>query len=150
MANLRSASQRKADVLSVLTKNGDAWLATASPDGRPQLIAVSVWWDGESATIATRMGSVTARNIDRMRMARLGFGSPDDVIMIDATLRDRTAVTDAQLELRSGFTRAVGWDPAEEGDDWAFFRLRPLRIQAYRGYGELEGRELMRDARWLA
>jgi hypothetical protein len=31
-----------------------------------------------------------------------------------------------------------------------FFRLRPTRIQAYRGYGELEGRDVMRGGRWVA
>jgi hypothetical protein len=48
-----------------------------------------------------------------------------------------------------GFSRAVGWDPREVGEGWAFFRLRPLRIQAYRGYDELEGRDVMRGSRWL-
>jgi hypothetical protein len=29
------------------------------------------------------------------------------------------------------------------------FRLRPVRVQAYRGYDELEGRDVMRDGDWL-
>ena len=44
----------------------------------------------------------------------------------------------------------MGWDPREVGEGWAFFRLRPSRIQAYRGYEELEGRDVMRNSRWLA
>lgn len=132
-----------------LAKNRDAWLASASSGGKPQLIAVSCWWDGEAATIATRANTVTARNLDQTRVGRLGIGTPDDVIMIDVTVSERTTVADAQPEFRARFASAVGWDPADEGDDWAFFRLQPVRIQAYRGYGELQGRDVMRDGRWL-
>ncbi len=49
-----------------------------------------------------------------------------------------------------GFATAVGWDPREAGKGWIFFRLRPTRIQAYRGYDELEGRDVMRDSTWLS
>jgi hypothetical protein len=44
----------------------------------------------------------------------------------------------------------MGWDPREVGDGWDFFRLRPSRIQAFRGYEEIEGREVMRRGRLLA
>ena len=150
MARLRTVAQRQADVQAALAKNGDAWLASASSDGKPQLVAVSCWWDGEAATIATRSSTVTARNLDQTRVARLGLGTPDDVIMLDVTVSERTAVGDAQPEFRDRFAAAVGWNPAEEGDDWAFFRLQPIRIQTYRGYGELEGRDVMKGGRWLA
>ena len=49
-----------------------------------------------------------------------------------------------------GFASAVGWDPREINGDWVFFRLTPARIQAYRGYDELEGRDVMLAGRWLA
>ena len=42
------------------------------------------------------------------------------------------------------------WDPREVGEGWTFYRLRPTRIQAYRGYDELEGRDVMRGSAWLA
>ena len=53
-------------------------------------------------------------------------------------------------ELAGGFAGAVGWDPREVGGGWMFFRLTPIRIQAYKGYDELEGREVMSKSRWLA
>lgn len=56
----------------------------------------------------------------------------DGTAMIDADVIESSAVEDS----------------AEVAD--CFFRLRPTRIQAHRGYDELEGREIMRDARWLA
>lgn len=149
MAQLRTAAQRKADVLSRLQKNGEAFLATASQAGEPRLIAVSFWWNGTELIIATRQGTPTARNLQSTRAARLALGPQEDVIMIDARVAEQSPVSSAKPELRQGFLDAAGWDPAEEGADWAFFRLGPVRIEAYRGYGELEGRMVMRDSRWL-
>jgi hypothetical protein len=150
MADLRGAEQRKADVLTAMDNNHDVWLATADASGRPHLIAVSSWWDGSRVTIATTIGSRSARNLDSIGLARLAIGSPDEVIMVDATVDDRVGVGQAESRLADGFARAVGWDPRQIGADWTFFRLRPVRVQAYRGYDELEGRDVMRDGEWLA
>lgn len=150
MSELRSTQQRKADVQAVLERNGDAWLATADSSGGPHLIPVSAWWDGESIAFATRVPSSTARNLDGAgRPARFAFGAPDDVIVVDAELVDSRS-TGADARLTDGFVAAVGWDPRGESGDWWLFRLRPTRIQAYRGYGELAGRDVMRGSRWLA
>ena len=150
MSELRSTEQRKADVLAVLERNGDAWLATADRSGRPHMIAVSTWWDGSRIVIATTDASRTARNLDEIRLGRLGVGSTDDAIMVDVEVLDSVPVADAAADLASGFSAAAGWNPAEEGPNWRFFRLRPRRIQAYRGYGELERRDVLRDGTWLA
>jgi hypothetical protein len=69
--------------------------------------------------------------------------------MIDARVVESVAANQA-AEVADGFAIAVGWDPREVGEGWALYRLRPTRIQAYRGYDELEGREVMRQSRWLA
>jgi Pyridoxamine 5'-phosphate oxidase len=147
---LRNVDQRRADVIAALEQNRDQWLATSSPSGRPHLIAVSTWWDGTHVVFATAGTSRTARNLDATAVGRLALGSPDDVVMIDVRAAESVRVAEAPGELRSGFLAAAGWDPAEEAGDWRFFRLLPTRIQAYRGYGELEGREIMRDGRWLS
>jgi hypothetical protein len=34
-------------------------------------------------------------------------------------------------------------------DGWVFFKMRPTRIQAFRGYDEIENRDVMKDGRWL-
>jgi hypothetical protein len=149
MGELREAEQRKADVLAAMDNNHDVWLATADESGRPHLIAVSSWWDGNRISIATTMGSRTARNLVSIGLARLAIGSPDDVIVIDAKVDDFQGVGEADSELAEGFADAVGWDPRQIGGDWAFFRLRPVRVQAYRGYDELDGRDVMRDGGWL-
>lgn len=148
-SQLRTTDQRRADVLTALAGNGHAWLATASPSGRPRLIVVATWWDGERIVIATVGTTPTARNLDATGHARLAIGTPDDVIMVDARVVDSVPVGEANAQLASGFVAAAGWDPAEEPGTWRYFRLSPLEIAAYRGYGELEGRVVMRDSRWL-
>jgi hypothetical protein len=148
MTELRTTEQRKADVLAVLERQGHAWLATAS-GGVPHTIAVTVVWDCATILIATREPTPTARNLAANRAARLTIGTPDDCIMIDAEVVGDAAAT-ADAADRSAFVGAAGWDPADEGPDWRYYRLRPRRIEAYRGYGELEGRVVMRAGEWLA
>jgi hypothetical protein len=149
MADLRTVAARKADVLGVLEAQGDLWLATADTAGRPHLIAVSAWWDGTVLVVATTAGSRTASNLVAGAEARLAAGAPNDVVMIDASVVESLAAKDAG-EVADGFAIAVGWDPRQVGEGWEFFRLRPTRIQAYRGYDELEGRNVMTNSRWLA
>jgi Pyridoxamine 5'-phosphate oxidase len=150
MTEPRTVEKRKADVLEALGRNGDLWVATADPVGRPHLIAASGWWDGEHIVFATKGTSRTARNLAENEVARLAAGRPDDAIMIDAELEDSVVVGEADPKLAEGFAEAVGWDPREVGEGWVFYRLRPTRIQAFRGYDEVAGSEVMRESRWLA
>jgi hypothetical protein len=149
MTELRSVEERKADVLVVLEGQRDLWLATSDSSGRPHLIAVSAWWDGTDLVVATTASSRTASNLGASSRVRLAAGAPNDVVMIDARVVESIAANEA-AEVADGFAIAVGWDPREVGEGWAFYRLRPTRIQAYRGYDELEGRDVMRDSGWLA
>jgi hypothetical protein len=150
MSELRSPQQRKADVLSALEQNRDLWLATASPSGRPHLIAVSSWWDGSQVVIATIAGSRTARNLNQTGAGRLALGSPEDVVVVDVKAAGSFPAQDSGADLAARFSTATGWNPAEQAGSWILYRLQPERIHAYRGYDELEGREVMRDSRWLA
>ena len=149
MSEKRTVVERKADVLAALEGQGDMWLASADVSGRPHLIAVSAWWDGTDVVVATKLSSRTATNLASGGIARLALGSPADAIMIAALLVESAAAEEAP-EVAAGFSAAVGWDPREVGAGWAFYRLRPTRVQAYRGYEELEGRDVMRNSRWLA
>jgi hypothetical protein len=149
VTELRTVEARKADVLVALERQGDLWLASADAAGRPHLIAVSAWWDGADLVIATTAASRTASNLSARPAVRLAAGAPNDVVMVDARVIESVAASDA-AEVADGFTIAVGWDPRDVGEGWVFYRLRPTRIQAYRGYDELEGRDVMRDSTWLA
>jgi hypothetical protein len=146
---LRTVDARKADVVAALERQGTFWLATADHAGRPHLIAVSAWWDGTDLVMATRSSSRTAANLGVGSTVKLAAGSPADAIVIDARVVESEAAARSP-ELAKGFAGALGWDPREVGEDWAFYRLLPARIQAYRGYEELEGRDVMRNSRWLA
>ena len=150
MTELRTVSERKADVLDRLGKDFDIWVATADPTGRPHLIAASGWWDGSRIVMATRGASRTAQNLAQNPVAQMALGAQDDAITITAHLDDSYPAAGAPAEVAEGFEKAAGWDPREEGEDWVFYRFRPERIQAYRGYGELQGRDVMKASRWLA
>jgi len=150
VSELRTTAQRRADVLVTLERQGQGWLATASRDGIPRLIAVTATWTGTDVVIATRTPSPTAGNLDETRLARLALGTPDDAMMADLEVSEMAPATRQAGPLHDAFVGAAGWDPADEGPDWRYFRLRPTRIEAYRGYGELEGRAVMRDGAWLA
>lgn len=145
---MRDSETRKADVLNALEKQEDVWLASADPAGRPHLIAVSAWWDGADLVIATKGASKTARNLSMNPSGKVARGKPSDAILLDVNVIDSSAVEDS-AELCKGFAAAVGWDPREAGEGWMFFRLRPTRIQAYRGYDEIEGRDVMLRSRWV-
>ena len=145
---MRDTETRKADVLNALEKQKDVWLASADPAGRPHLIAVSAWWDGVDLIVATRGASKTARNLSMTPSAKVAHGAPSDAILLDVNMIDSSAVEDS-AELCKGFAAAVGWDPREAGEGWMFFRLRPTRIQAYRGYNEIDGRDVMLRSRWV-
>lgn len=148
MSDLRPGPARAADARSTLASNPDGWLATASADGRPHLIAVSTWWTGKDIVIATLAKSRTAHNLAATREARLALGPTDDVVMLDLAVDADEDVDPAGGGLTGDFARAVGWSPAEEPGAWRLFRLRPARIQAFRGYGEQQGRDVMRDGAW--
>ena len=145
---MRDSVTRKKDVLAALGQNRDAWLATASPKGRPHVIATATWWNGSELVVTTRGASQTARNMAVSPHVRLALGAPDDAVLIDADVVETAAVERAP-ELATGFAAAAGWDPREVGEGWMFYRLKPVRIQAFRGYEEIGNRDVMSGSRWL-
>jgi len=144
----RNDQERKRDVMAVLEAQSHMWLTTAH-EGRPHAIGVSAWWDGVDLVVTTVGTSRTAMNLRGARVATLVAGTPDDAVVIAADLVESMPAAGA-AQVATGFSTAMGWDPREVGDGWDFFRLRPSRIQAFRGYEEIEGREVMRRGRWLA
>lgn len=141
----RSAQQRKSDTLARLTADVDAWIATGDADGDGYLVPLSFLWDGAGVILSTPRSSVTARNLSRGRRVRVGLGELRDVTIIDGTAEP---VTDDQA--MDAFAAKHGWDPREEAADYAYFRIVPDRVQAWREVNELPGRTLMRDGSWLA
>lgn len=144
---MRDTATRKKDVLAVLEKQGHYWLATAEVGGRPHVIGVSGLWDGTEMLVTTQGSSKTARNMEMNPQVVLLGGDPSDAIVIQAQVIDHSPVAESR-GLTEAWKAAMGWDPSELGD-WTFYRLRPTRIQAFRGYEEIRGRDVMVRSRWL-
>ena len=144
---MRDAATRKKDVLGVLDGQGQYWLSTAEVGGRPHVIGVSALWDGGQLVVVTLGSSRTARNMAMNAAVVLAHGDPSDAVVIQAAVIDSSRVEDAP-ELAGTWKAAMGWDPREM-EGWVFYRLRPTRIQAFKGYNEIEGRDVMLRSRWL-
>src|SRR3954466_14034623 len=110
---MRDTTTRKADTMTVLEKQGHMWLGAAH-EGSPHVIGVSAWWTGDEIVVTTVGSSRTAANLQAGARARLVAGSPDDAVVILATvLGSSPAAADAATA--DGFNAAMGWDPREAG-----------------------------------
>jgi hypothetical protein len=147
MPDPRTRQTRTADTLAMLaTPAIDVWVATASAEGAPHLVPVSLAWVDERVVIAVEASSVTSRNVTASGVARLAVGPTRDVVMIDAVLDRTVEVEDG--ELASAYAAQADWDP-RGSVGYVFLVLRPVRVQAWREANEIPGRTLMREGRWL-
>jgi hypothetical protein len=141
----RSLQQRKQDTMGRLESDVDAWIASADTEGDAYLVPLAVLWDGVGLIVSTPRSSVTGRNLSRGGRVRVGIGQLRDVTMIDGTAEP---VQDERT--KDAFAAKHVWDPRKEATDYAYFRIVPDRVQAWREVNELSGRTLMRDGDWLA
>jgi nitroimidazol reductase NimA-like FMN-containing flavoprotein (pyridoxamine 5'-phosphate oxidase superfamily) len=141
----RSAQQRKSDTLTQLASEVDVWVATADAAGNAYLLPLSFLWDGTGMIVSTLRSSVTGNNLSRGARVRAGAGQLRDVTMIDGTAEP---VEDERT--KDAYAAKHGWDPRKEAEDYAYFRIVPDRVQAWREANEMSGRTLMRDGEWLA
>ena len=149
IAPARDLAQRKRDTLERLERDVDAWVATADGEsGTPFLVPLSFLWDGETLLFATPASSPTGRNLQSTGQARLGIGGTRDVVLIEG--RVETLSMDAvSPEAGDAFADKTGFDPRRPNSPFLCFRVKPLRIQAWREENELAGRMIMRDGEWL-
>ena len=145
----RSRAQRRHDTEQRLGHDTDLWVASASADGAPYLVPLSFDWDGEALLMATPADSPTGRNLAATGTARLGLGPTRDVSMIDGEV-EVLKIDALPRERGDQFAERTGFDPRAVRATYHWFRVRPVRIQAWREADELSGRELMRDGVWLA
>ena len=146
-ADPRSPVWRRRDTERRLARDLDAWVASASPDGSPYLVPLSFDWDGRSLLLATPADSPTGRNLARTGRARLGLGPTRDVTMIDG---DVEVLTEVSPQHADRFAARTGFDPRAEPATYRWFRITPVRVQAWREADELPGRDLMRAGQWVA
>lgn len=144
----RDQAQRRRDTEDLLRSETTAWIASAGPHG-PHLVPLLFLWDGTSLTLATSGASSTVANLRRQPRARIAVGDPYDVVMIDATtqLIPACGIDPATADLFAALLRG-GPDPRTV-PGYLYLQATPERIQAWRHFGELHGRTLMRDGAWL-
>jgi Pyridoxamine 5'-phosphate oxidase len=142
----RSRAQRRLDTEHRLNTDVDLWVATASPEGEPWLVPLSFEWDGETVLLATSITGPTGRNLAK-GATRLGLGEVRDVSMIEGDV-EVLELDALPRERGDRFAARTGFEPRGL-TGYAWFRVRPRRVQAWREENELSGRELMRDGRWL-
>jgi nitroimidazol reductase NimA-like FMN-containing flavoprotein (pyridoxamine 5'-phosphate oxidase superfamily) len=146
----RTPEQRKADTLSRLERDTDAWVATADPgSGTPYMVPLSFLWDGATVLIATPAASPTSRNLQATGKVRLGIGPTRDLVLIEGTVQAVTAAADIPAAAGDAFAVKTGFDPRELTDAYAYFHISPRRVQAWREVNELAGRDLMRGGVWV-
>ena len=143
----RSPEQRKQDVLARLARESDIWVATADAGGLPCLVALWFVWDGESVWMSTRVTNPTGRNLRDGGRTRLAFADTQDVVLVDGDV-ETFAGQEVPAAAADAFMAKSGWDPRKDSASYAFFRVRPRGVQAWRGEHELPGRHLMRDGVW--
>lgn len=145
----RPLTQRRTDTEHRLAHDVDVWVATASASGEPHLVPLSFDWDGQALLIATPVGSITGRNLAAARRARLALGHTRDVCMIDGDI-EVIELEDLGDDRAERFVERTEFDPRRESTRYAWFRIAPTRIQAWREVNEMPQRLLMRDGVWLA
>ena len=107
----RDRATRKADTLALVTTPAiDTWVATASADGTPHLVPLSLAWVDDRAVVAVEASSATARNVAGSGRARLAVGPTRDVVMVDAIL-ERSLEVDADASLGEAYAAQADWDP---------------------------------------
>jgi pyridoxamine 5'-phosphate oxidase-like protein len=145
----RTPQQRKADTLHRLASDVDTWVATADPaTGTPYLVPLSFLWDGSTVLISTPAASPTARNLRATGKVRLGLGPTRDLVLIEGTVQAETPAAEMGADTGDAFAAKAGFDPRELSG-YAYFRIRPQRLQAWREVNELAGRDLLRDGDWV-
>jgi len=147
-AEPRPRTDRRRDTEHRLTHDIDVWVASASADGAPYLVPLSFDWDGEAVLVATPTNSPTGKNLAGSRVARVALGHTRDVCMIEGDV-EVLEIDALPTEQGDRFAARSGFDPRELATSYNWFRISPLRIQAWREVDELPERDLMRDGRWL-
>jgi hypothetical protein len=146
----RTLDERIRDTVERLERDVDAWFATADPDaGLPYLVPLSFLWDGGALLVSTASATPTARFLETTRRVRVALGHTRDVVLIDARVSDVTAAADIPAEVGDTFAAKAGFDPRTSRGTYAYFRIVPVQVQAWREVNELAGRDLMTDGEWL-
>ena len=145
----RPLAERIADTRHLLATTVDAWVATADPStGRPWMVPLSFAWTSSVVVLGTGADSRTVLNAVAQPWIRLGVGAVRDVVLIHG-IAAVVSMADADRAEADLFAERSGFDPRDLSSPYAYLRVTPRRIQAWREENELAEREVMRDGHWL-
>jgi len=147
-AGPRTPEQRRADTEHRLTHDVDAWVATADDGSTPRLTVLSFLWEGSTLLLSTAAASPAGRNLAANAAVQVGIGQTRDVVLVQGTVEVVPRDT-LPVDVGDAFAAKTGFDPRTIRAEYAYFRVRPRTIQAWREEDELAGRWLMRDGAWL-
>jgi general stress protein 26 len=144
----RSLEARRQDTLKRLATDVDAWVSTASADGTPYLMPLSFLWEDGTLLLSTAKNNPTSLNLQANPLLHLSIGETRDVVLITATAE---VLRPDQLTPETGdtFATKAGFDPRAIKSPYLYFRVTPVRIQAWREVNELPNRDLMLNGTWL-
>lgn len=145
----RSTAERVEHAKSRLAADANVWISTASPDGVPHLVPLSLAWIDDSIVVATPSNTPTARNARATRRARAALDSASDVVLFDADV-SVFDIGEADQSVVDRYVARVGWDPRGESGEWVVLVLTPRRAQAWNSPAEIDGRTVIRDGTWLS
>jgi hypothetical protein len=112
----------------------EIWIATASPQGRPDAVPVWFWWDGRLAYFTCKAGTVKPRNIAHQPNVVLHNGDGTDPIIVKGRAEVVTAA--AELERVASAYREKYVDPGSGAqaaitDEDDVYRVTPRLVSAW-------------------
>ena len=134
---LRTSAERVANAKRRLATDSDVWLATASPDGVPHLIPLSLGWDGKRT-----------RNVEATGLVRASLDDTSDVVIIHGTATAEP-LDEVAPNVVEAFVERADWDPRSGNDTFSLISVIPDRILAWQSEPEIQGRTIMRNGEWV-
>lgn len=92
------------------------WLGTVRPDGRPHMIPVWFFWDGETITIYSQPNNQKMRNLQHSTNVTLALNTADD--------GDDVVVAEGKAELLGKSTQTMNNPAYLEKYDWLIKKMK--------------------------
>lgn len=113
------------------------WLSTVRPDGRPHMVPVWFFWDGQTITIYSQPGSLKMRNLRHNTNVALALDTSDegdDVVIIEGKAEllgssTQTMNDPAYVEKYNALIKAMDSDPETLAADYSeVIRVTPTKF----------------------
>lgn len=134
------SNPKDAHVDERLRKEPIIWLSTVRPDGRPHMIPVWFFWDGEAITIYSQPNNQKMRNLRQNTNVTLALNTDgDDVVIVEgkAELLGKSAQTmnnPAYVEKYDTLIKDMKSDPEEMAAAYSeVIRVTPTRFISWGG-----------------